>query len=148
MTKKMKKSSTNKLTLWYNNDTSYTIPRVEYFSVARDGKSVTGCYNKTVTFHGITEERKVTFTIKLDDVVSMYYDAKHGTVSKNFLVDDGQISTVTEYRTEDDYYSPLSAEEVLQLEMGVGKLLDLYNTSPRDAGIECGMMIQNIIQSV
>lgn len=26
MTKKMKKSATNKLSLWYTNDTSYTIP--------------------------------------------------------------------------------------------------------------------------
>ena len=104
MTKKMKKASTNKLTLWYNNDTSYTIPRVENFTVARDGKSVSGCYNKTVSFYGITEEHKVMFTIKLDDVVSMYYDAKHGEVSKNYLVTEGRIDTVTEYRTEDDYY--------------------------------------------
>ncbi|QZI87260.1 hypothetical protein MYOV085v1_p0242 [Vibrio phage 355E48.1] len=95
MTKKMKKATTNKLILWYTNDTSYTIPRVENFTVARDGKSVSGQYTKTVSFHGITEEQNIAFTIDLVDVMAMSYETKHG---------DGRIVTVTEYRGEDDYY--------------------------------------------
>ena len=104
MTKKMKKATTNKLILWYTNDTSYTIPRVEDFTVARDGKSVSGRYNKTVSFHGITEMQDISFDIDLVDVVAMSYDTQHGGVDKSYLVDGGRITTVTEYRGEDDYY--------------------------------------------
>ena len=104
MTKKMKKATTNKLILWYTNDTSYTIPRVENFTVARDGKSVSGQYTKTVSFHGITEKQDISFTIDLVDVTAMSYDARHGGVGKSYLVDSGRITTVTEYRGEDDYY--------------------------------------------
>lgn len=104
MTKKMKKATTNKLILWYTNDTSYTIPRVENFTVARDGKSVSGRYTKTVSFHGITEKQDITFTINLVDVASMSYETKHGDVDKHYEVNLGRIRTVTEYRGEDDYY--------------------------------------------
>ena len=104
MTKKMKKATTNKLILWYTNDTSYTIPRVKNFTVPRDGKSVSGQYTKTVSFHGITEEQNIAFTIDLVDVVAMSYDAQDGDVDKSYLVDGGRITTVTEYRGEDDYY--------------------------------------------
>jgi len=125
MTKKMKKSTTNKLTLWYNNDTSYTIPRVKYFTVTGDGKSVSGQYTRTVTFHGITEKQIISFNIDLVDVISMSLDAKHGEVSKNYLVTDGRIDTVTEYRTGDDYYKfPSTAHGAITVsgEMSLSKL--------------------------
>ena len=104
MTKKIKKATTNKLIFWYTNDTSYTIPRVENFTVSRDGKSVSGNYTKTVTFHGITEKQNIAFTIDLVDVVGMSYDAKHGQVDKTYQVYGGRILSVTEHRTEADYY--------------------------------------------
>ncbi len=133
MTKKMKKATTNKLILWYTNDTSYTIPRVENFIVARDGKSVSGDYTKIVSFHGITEKQDITFTINLVDVASMSYETKHGDVDKHYELNLGRIRTVTEYRGEDDYYKedPLSvaidnlAKSVQMLRVPTKHFLDL-----------------------
>lgn len=101
---KQKPATTNKLEIFYNNETSYTIPRVTNFSVAQDGKSVSGSYTKTVKFHGITQFHSIDFTINLVDVFGMSYEGKKGEVSKGFYVNNGRISSVTEWRTEDDYY--------------------------------------------
>lgn len=101
---KQKPATTNKLVIFYNNETSYTIPRVANFSVAQDGKSVSGSYTKTVRFDGITQRHNISFEVNLVDVVSMSYEGKKGEVSKGYHVNDGRISSVTEWRTEDDYY--------------------------------------------
>lgn len=101
---KQKPATTNKLEIFYNNETTYTIPRVTNFSVAQDGKSVSGSYNKTVKFHGITQTHSIDFTIDLVDVFYMSYEGKQGEVSKAFEVDKGRISSVKEWRTAEDYY--------------------------------------------
>ena len=101
---KQKPATTNKLEIFYNNNTSYTIPRVTNFSAAGDGKSVSGTYTKTVKFDGIAQRHIINFTIDLVDVVDMSYEGMKGEVRKTFEVGNGRISSVTEWRTEDDYY--------------------------------------------
>lgn len=101
---KQNPATTNKLVIFYNNETSYTIPRVTNFSVARDGKSVSGSYTKTVKFHGIIQQHTINFTIDLVDVVGISYEGMKGEVSKGYHVNNGRISSVTEWRTEEDYY--------------------------------------------
>ncbi len=99
------KATTNKLRLTYNNDTTYTIPRVEGFKVATDGTQVSGSYTKSTEFHGIKQEHSIDFTIDLKDVVEMDYVGKKGVISKKYLVQSGRVLTVTEWRTEEDYYN-------------------------------------------
>lgn len=98
MTKQIKRT-TNKLVLTYNNDTTYTIPRVTNFTVSRDGTTVSGNYDRTEEFHGITQKQSIFFTIDLKDVVEIKYIGQVGEVSKNFTVSKGRILTVTEWRT-------------------------------------------------
>jgi len=101
---KQKPATTNKLEIFYNNETSYTIPRVIDFYVAQDGKSVSGSYTKTMKFHGIIQRHNIDFEIDLVDVVGMSYEGMKGEVSKGYHVNNGRISSVTEWRTDDDYY--------------------------------------------
>ena len=105
MTKQIKRT-TNKLVVNYTNGKYYTIPRVANFTVAEDGKSVTGTYTKVEKFHGITQEHTIEFNISLEDVVAMSYVGKVGEISKVFTVNSGRIDSVKEYSTDDDYYKP------------------------------------------
>jgi hypothetical protein len=111
MTKKIK-ATTNKLTLWYNNDTSYTIPRVSNFELSADGKYVTGMYNKTAKEHSITQHHNISFTIELTDVTEISYEGRYGETSKSFQVSNGRVSSVTEYRNEEDYYKPVNRVKI------------------------------------
>lgn len=120
MTKQIK-ATTNKLHLTYNNHTTYTIPRVEGFKVSEDGTQVSGSYTKSVEFHGIEQEHNINFTINLKDVVEMGYEGKEGEINKQYTVSNGRIFTVTEWRTEEDYYK--KSDEQIMVEKFVEHML-------------------------
>lgn len=109
---KQKQQSTNKLEITYNNDTQYTIPRVNHFSVSDCGKKVSGHYDKVTEEHGIKLTHSIKFDIDLKDVVWLSYLARSGETSSSYKVYDGRVSEMTEYR-KDAYYEKQEVRIVL-----------------------------------
>ena len=100
---KQKLATTNKLVIFYSNNTSYTIPRVTDFVVSSDGKSISGRYTKTVIIDTMKQKHTIEFTLDLKDVLCFEYQAKHNQTSYQYSVHKGRITAQMEVRDESWY---------------------------------------------